>query len=419
MSGPIISIRGVGKRFVLGEGTGHDTLRDQLAAGFRGLIGRKKDRRPISEHWALRGVSFAVTEGEVVGIIGRNGAGKSTLLKILSQISEPTEGEIHIRGRIASLLEVGTGFHPELSGRENIYLNGSILGMKRTEIRAKFDEIVAFAEVDKFLDTPVKRYSSGMYVRLAFAVAAHLEPEILIVDEVLAVGDVGFQKKCLNKMGEAATQGRTILFVSHNLGAIARLCNRAVLLDQGELRMDGHPVDVIKHYYADRLSVSPMWERDTPSEAEEFEFESARILNRSKEVAGIFCGNEEVEVNIRYQVKRYISGCQVGMQILDSEGSVVFTTSDGDSDNCPALPRTPGKYETSLRIPGHFLVPGVYTLFIAAHFPNRVFFDKIDQKLRFEVTVTGALQVLDGRLGAISPLFHWATKPIEAPQLVI
>ena len=226
----------------------HDTLRDQLvdifSAPFRGR-GKVKEKEPF---WALKDVSFEVLRGDVLGIIGRNGAGKSTLLKLLSRITEPTSGRAVINGRVGSLLDVGTGFHPELTGRENVFLNGAILGMHRSEIVRKFDEIVEFAEIEKFLDTPVKRYSSGMYVRLAFAVAAHLEPEILLVDEVLAVGDVAFQKKCLGKMGDVAKQGRTVLFVSHNLAAISNLCDRACLIDQGKLVSTGRTEDVIEVY---------------------------------------------------------------------------------------------------------------------------------------------------------------------------
>jgi lipopolysaccharide transport system ATP-binding protein len=240
----------------------NDTLRDELAHFVRRL-GRRAGREESEEFWALKGVSFQVREGDRIGIIGRNGAGKSTLLKILSRITEPTAGRISIRGRVASLLEVGTGFHPELSGRENIYLNGAILGMKRQEIKRKFDEIVAFAEVEKFLDTPVKRYSSGMYVRLAFAVAAHLDPEILIVDEVLAVGDVAFQKKCLAKMNTASEEGRTVLFVSHNIPAIQNLCNRAILLSDGRLHTYGEVGPVVRQYLeqSQQLSEIPLSER--------------------------------------------------------------------------------------------------------------------------------------------------------------
>lgn len=249
-SGAVIRVENLSKRYVIShaaERGRYSTLRDSLAGGLKSLGGRllcraTTDNPRREEFWALRDVSFEVKRGEVVGIIGRNGAGKSTLLKVLSRITEPTSGRIEIDGRVASLLEVGTGFHPELTGRENVYLNGAILGMTRAEIRRKFDEIVAFAEVEKFLDTPVKRYSSGMYMRLAFAVAAHLEPEILIVDEVLAVGDAAFQKKCLGKMSEVAKGGRTVLFVSHNMAAVGALCSAGCLLNAGRVSFAG-PID--------------------------------------------------------------------------------------------------------------------------------------------------------------------------------
>ncbi|MEO6873558.1 MAG: ABC transporter ATP-binding protein [Opitutaceae bacterium] len=251
MAEPIITVANLGKRYVLSHQQRHDTLRDTLAHGARGLL-RRFTHRPDpadEEFWALRDVNFSINRGEVVGIIGRNGAGKSTLLKILSRITEPTTGRVGIRGRVASLLEVGTGFHPELSGRENIFLNGAILGMSRVEIRRKFDEIVAFAEVTRFLDTPVKHYSSGMYVRLAFAVAAHLEPEILIVDEVLAVGDAAFQKKCLGKMGEVArNSGRTVLFVSHNTAALQAICQTGLWLQQGQVVKSGPMSECLTAY---------------------------------------------------------------------------------------------------------------------------------------------------------------------------
>ncbi|MCX7841001.1 MAG: ABC transporter ATP-binding protein, partial [Anaerolineae bacterium] len=260
-----IRVEHLSKRYYIGKvQKRHDTLRDAIS-DFRFRISDWLSRA-VTHHsplatrnsdtiWALRDVSFEVKRGEVIGIIGRNGAGKSTLLKILSRITEPTEGRAIINGRVGSLLEVGTGFHPELTGRENIYLNGAILGMKKAEIDRKFDEIVAFAEVEKFLDTPVKHYSSGMYVRLAFAVAAHLEPEILLVDEVLAVGDAAFQKKCLGKMGDVAREGRTVLFVSHNMAAIQQLCSKAVLLQSGVLRSWGTVRQVIEMYLADNSQV--------------------------------------------------------------------------------------------------------------------------------------------------------------------
>jgi lipopolysaccharide transport system ATP-binding protein len=254
MNHPVISVENLSKRYIIGhQRNGRDGLRHAIEEAFRNPLKWLKARRrnfqaTREEFWALKDVSFEIRQGDVVGIIGRNGAGKSTLLKVLSRITEPTKGQVRIRGRVASLLEVGTGFHPELTGRENIYLNGAILGMRKAEIRSKFDEIVAFSEIERFLDTPVKRYSSGMYVRLAFAVAAHLEPEILIVDEVLAVGDAAFQKKCLGKMGGVARGGRTVLFVSHNMPAVQALCNRGILLQNGSVKTAGPIESAIEEY---------------------------------------------------------------------------------------------------------------------------------------------------------------------------
>jgi lipopolysaccharide transport system ATP-binding protein len=246
---PIIQVENLSKCYRIGARASYGSLRDEIMEVITAPF-RRRGASSVEDNtiWALKDVSFEVMEGEVLGVIGRNGAGKSTLLKILSRITEPTSGRIEMRGRVASLLEVGTGFHPELTGRENILLNGALLGMRRSEIKKKFDEIVAFAEIEKFLDTPVKRYSSGMYVRLAFAVAAHLEPEILIIDEVLAVGDAGFQKKCLGKMGDVARGGRTVLFVSHNMGAVQQLCSRALLLSSGQIIKSGSPQSVVEGY---------------------------------------------------------------------------------------------------------------------------------------------------------------------------
>jgi lipopolysaccharide transport system ATP-binding protein len=263
MSDTVIRVESLSKKYIIGHQRqeGYISLRDVISNGAkswgRKLLKPSKERivdPTVEEFWALKDVSFEIQQGDRVGIIGRNGAGKSTLLKILSRITEPTTGRISIKGRVASLLEVGTGFHPELTGRENIYLNGAILGMSKVEIKKKFDEIVAFAEVEKFLDTPVKRYSSGMYVRLAFAVAAHLEPEILIVDEVLAVGDIQFQEKCLGKMEDVAKEGRTVLFVSHNLGAIRALCQRGIVLDRGRVTVNDSIDNAIHSYRREQVS---------------------------------------------------------------------------------------------------------------------------------------------------------------------
>src|SRR5438094_366500 len=274
MSDVAIRVAGLGKQYQIGgDRKPYKTIRESLTDTVLGPLRRLRAGLSADAvngeqaFWALKDVSFEVNRGEVVGIIGRNGAGKSTLLKILSRITEPTEGEVEIAGRVGSLLEVGTGFHPELTGRENVYLNGAILGMKRSEIDRKFDEIVAFSEIEKFLETPVKHYSSGMYTRLAFAVAAHLEPEILLVDEVLAVGDARFQKKCLNKMHDVGHQGRTVLFVSHNMPAITRLCARTILLDEGSVLHDGPSHQVVSAYLNSGLGTTAAREWPDPAKA--------------------------------------------------------------------------------------------------------------------------------------------------------
>ncbi len=296
-SAPAISIHGIGKSYRLGMENAATTFREALIR--KASFEKSPDPAIL---WALRDVSLDVARGETVGIIGRNGAGKSTLLKLLSRITWPTEGEIRLYGRIGSLLEVGTGFHPELTGRENIFLNGTILGMRRHEIVRRFDEIVAFAEIDRFLDTPVKRYSSGMYIRLAFAVAAHLNPEILVVDEVLAVGDAAFQRKCLGKMGEVAREeGRAVLFVSHNMVAITALCRRAVLLDKGRLTEDGPAGAVVQRYLRslETLVTTPLAERKDRTGNGALRFESLTVKNASAG-GGLVRSGDDVRIEIRY-----------------------------------------------------------------------------------------------------------------------
>ena len=352
-SDTIISVENVGKRYTLrhkGKGERYTTLRDVIArqavAPFRAL-GKKMramerfewftsacfhlppSNNSVENFWALKDVSFEVKQGDVIGIIGRNGAGKSTLLKILSRITEPTEGRIRIKGRVASLLEVGTGFHPELTGRENIYLNGSILGMSRAEIKAKFDEIVAFAEVERFLDTPVKRYSSGMYVRLAFAVAAHLEPEILIVDEVLAVGDAEFQKKCLGKMHDVATGGRTILFVSHNMAAIRRLCTAACLLNNGQT--EGiTSVDAAVNGYLSNTRESP-FDLDLSGVARKENWgQTAKILGIKLAHESSFQYGEPLDLIFTIACNSPIAKAIVGISFQTLDGNRVLTL---DTDN--------------------------------------------------------------------------------------
>src|SRR5256885_8795947 len=292
MSQPIIKGEGLSKRYRIGA-LGHTSLRDAIAGAVRAPLRswRGENASPENTIWALKDVTFEVAPGEVVGIIGRNGAGKSTLLKILSRITKPTEGRVALNGRVGSLLEVGTGFHSELTGRENVFLNGAVLGMTRREIEDKFDEIVAFAETGQFLDTPVKHYSSGMTVRLAFAVAAHLEPEILMIDEVLAVGDIAFQKKCLGKMNEVARRGRTVLFVSHDLSAINALCQPAILLHEGSLVMDGPTHEVSAHYLdtTNKLYSPITWANFKQGKHNEIELLTARIQQRGVNTTAVDC----------------------------------------------------------------------------------------------------------------------------------
>jgi homopolymeric O-antigen transport system ATP-binding protein len=323
MSQPVISIENLGKRYIIGHRRADgDGMRHAIDGALRSPIGWLRSHRQrklrSSDFWALKDLSFQIQQGEVVGIIGRNGAGKSTLLKLLSRITIPTEGRIRITGRIASLLEVGTGFHQELTGRENIYLNGAILGMTRAEIRRKFDEIVDFSEIEEFLDTPVKRYSSGMYVRLAFAVAAHLEPDILIVDEVLAVGDALFQAKCLGKMGNFAQSGRTVLFVSHNMDAVRNLCQRAVWLKDGRLHKDGRADDVIGAYF-DNVSDEPSSPRTNPDYG--LIIQKVVLRNDRGENCSQFYPGEDLIVEISYDARKHLDRPYVVLAVQGINGS--------------------------------------------------------------------------------------------------
>jgi lipopolysaccharide transport system ATP-binding protein len=386
VSDSIISVENLSKKYRLRHQTGerYTTLRDTLAAKAKSLFGRSGSQpstlnpRPSSEDfWALKGVSFDVKQGEVVGIIGRNGAGKSTLLKILSRITEPTEGRVTLRGRVASLLEVGTGFHPELTGRENIFLNGAILGMSRAEIRKKFDEIVAFAEVEKFLDTPVKRYSSGMYVRLAFAVAAHLEPEILIVDEVLAVGDQQFQKKCLGRMGEVARGGRTVLFVSHNMTAVMALCRRSLLLDSGGLLFDGEVTRATDLYsssgHMDEISCS--WHNsDKSGKPIGFRTISA-MLTGQQPTLRLKC-----ELDIRC-----LEACPDSFIAVDILNSSMTPIMQALPKPHPFIRGKEGEHRVDLEIDLPPLIPGIYftDFWLGAH--NTTTFHYVRQATQFEV----------------------------------
>ena len=360
------------------------------------------------DFWALKDVSFEINQGDRVGIIGRNGAGKSTLLKLLSRIMEPTTGTITLRGRVASLLEVGTGFHPELTGRENIYLNGAILGMGKAEIKRKFDEIVDFAEIEKFLDTPVKRYSSGMYVRLAFAVAAHLEPEILLVDEVLAVGDAQFQKKCLGKMEDvSAKEGRTVLFVSHNMGAIASLCSKTCLLVDGTLKSIGITAEIIQEYLW--MGVAGEGEKiwDAGIGDNLITLYGVRILNPRHQLTTRLDVQEPIVIEFAYKRARWSESARLGFQLITSDGVVVLTSEDGDNQDFQV--RQPGVYRSRAEIPANLLNQGAYYLTVGAHVPMQriIFLEK--ECMSFSVERTGGVGgiVDDGRRGVIRPLLKW------------
>jgi lipopolysaccharide transport system ATP-binding protein len=405
---PIIRVDRLSKSYRIGEHQGHTSLREALMSAaskpFRGTNGN------TNTIWALKDVSFDVAPGEVVGIIGRNGAGKSTLLKILSRITRPTKGRVALNGRVGSLLEVGTGFHSELTGRENIFLNGAILGMTKKEIAAKFDEIVAFAETEQFLDTPVKRYSSGMTVRLAFAVAAHLEPEILIIDEVLAVGDIAFQKKCLGKMNEIAKHGRTVLFVSHDLTAVNSLCERALLLHEGQLLMNG-PTREVTSYYLDTANklYSPITWIDVPREdTNEISLRSAEIRQRGSATSAVDC-REPFTIRFEYENKKALADSRFFVVIRNARGDVVFTTSDYDVLTDQAAHRRAGKFSSSIEIPAGLLKAGGYFGTIGADIKNqRIIFAENDA-FHFDVfeSADDTLAERHKRVGLVAPLLEW------------
>ena len=371
-----IRVEGLGKRYRIGELQSYKALRDTLtravSAPFRATASIFSGRRPAdttrpSRHsiWALKDVSMEIKHGEVVGIIGRNGAGKSTLLKILSRITEPTEGYAEVRGRVGSLLEVGTGFHPELTGRENVYLNGAILGMKKREINRKFDEIVAFAEIERFLDTPVKFYSSGMYVRLAFSVAAHLEPEILLVDEVLAVGDAEFQRRCLGKMQDVAGAGRTVIFVSHNMAAVQRLCSRAVLLEGGGVAHSGPVQQVIDGYLHSGMQQlgERVWNDPATAPGDDVaRLRAVRACNPQGQVASQFKVTEPFCIEVEFWVLAPDNRLDVGLDFYNGAGDSIFVTSDFQDKAWNHRNRPVGIHTSRCHLPGNLLNEGTISV---------------------------------------------------------
>jgi lipopolysaccharide transport system ATP-binding protein len=380
MSRPIITCEKLSKSYRLGtrqQGIGQfgnpftlrHTVSDTFHSALRYLKGSKQEAsQEDSLFWALRDVSFDVRRGEVVGIIGRNGAGKSTLLKILSRIVEPTHGVARLRGRVASLLEVGTGFHPELTGRENIYLNGAMLGMRKAEITRKLVEIIAFSEIEEFLDTPVKRYSSGMYVRLAFAVAAHLEPEILIVDEVLAVGDHGFQKKCMGKMRDVASgDGRTILFVSHNMGALAQLCERCVLLEQGQVTMIGPVGDVVKAYLKAGLNHNTAQVRFPLDPALPCQFITVAVVHSDGNLGSDFSCDEPVKIRMQLLVREPEPGTILAFGIDNLEGTRVVYSDVRDTDPSVTERLGVGLHTFEIGVPPRLLAPTTYVVSVVSY----------------------------------------------------
>lgn len=392
----IIEISGLSKSYLVGhqssEKVRYVALRDVIGRQVKSFVRKGIDMLQgkqiiqgdsIEEFWALRDLSFDIDEGEVVGIIGRNGAGKSTLLKILSRITEPTQGRVTLHGRVASLLEVGTGFHPELTGRENIFLNGAILGMSRAEIKKKFDEIVDFAGVEKFLDTPVKRYSSGMYVRLAFAVAAHLEPEVLVVDEVLAVGDAQFQKKCLGKMGEVARGGRTVLFVSHNMAAVQSLTRRAIVLRGGEMIYDGDTASALSHYSRSHLQQNSANESKFSGKGAHSAILGAKMLNAQNEPTRHYRLGEDLRLEVCFETDG-ASNLSLDAFLLDENRTRIGLASSKHFHDIE-LPTTIGAYRSILNFGKLWLASGSYSIDLRTAHANVRFDHHVDDAIEFSV----------------------------------
>jgi lipopolysaccharide transport system ATP-binding protein len=424
-----IRVENLGKRYRIGTRSArYKTLRDTLtsavvtpfqrlsAAIMTGAYSNASQPTSSNEQrdtfWALRDLSCNVRRGEIVGVIGRNGAGKSTFLKILSRITEPTTGSVDIYGRVGSLLEVGTGFHPELSGRENIFLNGAILGMKKVEINKRFDEIVAFAETEKFIDTPVKHYSSGMYLRLAFAVAAHLEPEILLVDEVLAVGDASFQQKCLGKISDVARQGRTVLFVSHNMGAITQLCSRALWIESGQVCLDGPPSKVVSSYLLSGRESAAKWVNSDSTPANvPVRIVSAQILGRDGQPAAVVDYDKQFKIEIVYELFNRIQNFNIRHRITDALGNILWVSWDTDTTAWKGIARDAGLYRSTCVVPPHLLGPGRYLLSVGPGVNVKVL-TYHEHVLSFDVSEVG-YDLNSDRSGVLTPLLKWEIDRID------
>lgn len=423
MSDVVIRAKDISKQYTLGDGqhwcrTVHTHMRDAFAS-YRDTEETTACETENKLIWALKGVSFDVRRGEVLGIIGRNGSGKSTLLKILSRITPPTTGWAELVGRVGSLLEVGTGFHPDLTGRDNIYMNGAVLGMTKREIDKQFDAIVTFAEIQTFLDTPVKRYSSGMHMRLAFAVAAHLKADILLVDEVLAVGDAAFQEKCLSKMDDVSREGRTVLLVSHNIASILNLCNTALLLDRGEVLAYGGVRNVIDHYLSGNVSVEGETQLHSPYEmqpGQELSLQAIRIRDSHGRVTGSIDAVRGCIVEVDYVVHREIRGGQVSLELWNGQGVCVLCTTDLDS--CPeskSTARLPGLYRASCRLDPTWFRAGRYWISLGASVPGLRTLDEAPHAISFEVVDTGSVEhkLAQGRRGIIAPTIKWSATSLS------
>jgi len=418
MSNTVIKVEHLSKSYVLRHNTAqsYTALRDVLANKAKSVFGKQAAESPSRETFmALNDVSFDVQQGDRIGIIGRNGAGKSTLLKLLSRIITPTTGRITMEGRVASLLEVGTGFHPELTGRENIFLNGSILGMSKKEIARKFDEIVAFSEVERFLDTPVKRYSSGMYVRLAFAVAAHLEPEILIVDEVLAVGDAEFQKKCLGKMKDVSSEGRTILFVSHNMAAVSALCNKAIILQKGSLYDSGTTEQMINSYMqAGKKSSGENRDDSAPSPSQKLKIRSVRVHAEDGMTLSELNNDGKGFVEIEFEIIKEGRGYDVALQLNHAQHGIIFTTclKDIDTELNDARVWSKGTFTYRVQLPLEYMRGGDYSIIATAGIPKIELLDTFRHETTFSIfdSTSPIAKTTEGREGAIVPVIAW--KPV-------
>ena len=351
--------------------------------------------------------------GEVLGIIGNNGAGKSTLLKILSRITPPTKGRAEIHGKVSSLLEVGTGFNPELTGRDNVYLNGTVLGMKKKEVDSKFDEIVDFSGIEKFIDTPVKRYSSGMKVRLAFSVAAHLEPEILMIDEVLAVGDAEFQKKCLGKMGKASSKGRTVFFVSHNMGAITQLCERSIWLVNGEVKLDGLSSDVVRSYLSSGIVTHSTWVNSSSEFVnDQVRILSARLLSSENQEISVVDFDDQFMIEIGYELIEPMRNLSILSRLTNAQGHTIWTSWDTDATSWKGRVREPGRYVSICKAPEGLLKPDNYQLSVGLVLDRRTLASYNESVLEFEVSLIG-YQLNPNRLGVITPLLAWDVKQLD------